>query len=68
MGRELGDLEDAIAKGEFRVLLDWLREKIHAPGRRFTAGQLCERATGAALSPEPLLRHLSARFEAVYGL
>jgi len=68
IARDLGDPDERIAEGDFAPLLGWLREKIHAPGRRYTAGELCERATGSPLSAEPLLRHLTGRFEAVYGL
>ncbi|MEM9064460.1 MAG: carboxypeptidase M32 [Planctomycetota bacterium] len=68
MTRDLGDLADPILKGEFGVLLGWLREKVHAPGRQFSADELCHRATGEPLSPEPLMRHLESRFLPVYGL
>ncbi len=54
------DLEERIGRGEFGALLDWLREKVHAHGRRFAAAELCERATGRPLSHEPLIRHLRA--------
>lgn len=50
-----------IASGNFSTLLGWLRENVHRHGRRFTAAELCERATGSALSHEPLIRHLRAR-------
>ncbi|MEO0511495.1 MAG: carboxypeptidase M32 [Planctomycetota bacterium] len=59
MGRSI-DLPAAVAAGEFGPLLAWLREHIHAHGRRYSAAQLCERATGEPLSAEPLLRHLDA--------
>jgi carboxypeptidase Taq len=66
--RELPGLEDGFARGEFLPLRDWLRAKVHAHGSRYPAGELCERATGAQLSPEPLLRHLEGRLRPVYGL
>jgi carboxypeptidase Taq len=57
-----------MAKGEFEPLLAWLRENIHRHGRRYTAGQLCERATGKPLNADPLMRHLERRVRPAYGL
>jgi carboxypeptidase Taq len=62
------DLDAQIARGEFGALLTWLRENIHRHGRRYTAGQLCERATGKPLSADPLMRHLERRVRPAYGL
>lgn len=61
-------LDAKIAKGEFAPLLAWLRTNIHAHGRRYRAGELCERVTGQSLSPEPLMRHLRSRASRVYGV
>lgn len=57
MSRDLSPAE-LVAKGDFAPLLSWLRERVHVHGRRYGAAELCERATGEALSAEPLLRHL----------
>ena len=64
----LPDRSDMVARGEFAPILDWVRHHIHQHARRYTAGELCERATGKALSSEPLMRHLSAKVNAVYGV
>ena len=66
--RDIPDVEERIGRGEFAPLLGWLREKIHRFGRMYTAAELCERATGAPLSAEPFMRHLSARLRPLYGL
>jgi carboxypeptidase Taq len=66
--KENPGLDDEIARGNFAPVLDWNREHIHAHGRRFGAGELCERATGAPLSPEPLIRHLERKFRPIYGI
>jgi len=63
---ELGDLQAAIARGEFRPLREWLRTKIHQQGQRYLAGELMVQITGRPLSPEPLLRHLEAKFLPLY--
>lgn len=68
MGRDLPGLEAEVARGEFGSLLAWLRERVHRHGRRFPATELCERATGAPLSPEPFLRYLEGKLRPVYGI
>ncbi len=66
--RDIPDLESGFERGEFAPLLTWLRTNIHAHGRQYRASDLCERVTGAPLSPEPLLRHLARRIRPAYGL
>jgi carboxypeptidase Taq len=67
-GRALGDLDAQIARGEFAPLLNWLRENIHRHGRRYYARELCQRATGSALSPDALLKHLERKAATYYGV
>ncbi|MSP15933.1 MAG: carboxypeptidase M32 [Myxococcales bacterium] len=67
-GRELSGLEAGIARGELLPLREWLRAKVHVHGRRHTAGELIERATGAPPSAEPFLRLLKSKFGAIYGV
>ena len=66
-GAELGDLEDAMARGEFQPLLQWMRKNIHSQASRYDAGELIERATGKPRSPDALLTYLKSTTEAVYG-
>ena len=68
LGRDLPDLDDQLRRGEFGGLLGWLRTHVHAHGRRYTAPELCQRATGRPLSHEPLLRYLEGKLRPVYGL
>ncbi|TWT88790.1 Thermostable carboxypeptidase 1 [Pseudobythopirellula maris] len=65
--KELGDLDAMFARGEFAPLREWLREKIHSQGQRYSAAELVERVSGEPLSPEPLMRHLTAKFGGYYG-
>jgi len=62
------DLDDRIARGDIRCVLDWMREHVHKHGRRWTASELCEKATGKALSAEPLMAYLEGKLRPVYGL
>ena len=66
--RALPSLADDIARGEFKPLRAWLAEHVHAHGRRYRAAELCERATGAPLSADPLMRQLEAKLRPIYGL
>jgi carboxypeptidase Taq len=61
-------VEAGFANGNFGPLLEWTRSNIHRHGRLYRAGELCERATGAPLSPEPLIRHLERKFRPIYGI
>ena len=55
-------LEEDFARGDFTWLLGWLRENVHAHGRRFDALELVRRVTGEELSPQHLLRYLRERY------
>lgn len=65
---DLGDFDAAFARGEFAPLKEWLVENIHRHGRRYRPTELVERVTGRQPSPEPLVRHLQAKFGELYGL
>ncbi len=67
-GRDLGDLEEAFARGAFAPLLEWLRERVHRNGRRFLPRRLIERATGAKPNVKSLTRYLAARFGKLYNI
>lgn len=66
--RELGDLEEMSACGDFAPLLGWLREKIHSQGSRFWPRALLREVTGEDLQPQYLVRYLWRKFGALYDL
>jgi len=66
--RDLPDLDERLTRGELRAVKDWLRERIHRHGRRWSAQELCREVTGETLSAEPLLRHLWGKYTEIYGL
>jgi len=68
INQKIPTLHKQIAKGKFEPLKKWLNENIHRHGRLYRAAELCEKVTGRPLSAEPLLRHLTAKAEAVYGI
>jgi carboxypeptidase Taq len=62
------DVPAQIGRGEFGPLLGWLRDNVHASGRKFFPRELLIRATGEPLNPEPYLRYLNEKFSKIYGL
>ena len=65
---DLGGLDRQFAAGQFHPLADWLREKIHSTGQRFTAAELVRRVTGQPLSHRALIDHLRRKLAPLYGL
>jgi carboxypeptidase Taq len=61
-------LEQEIAAGDASRLLGWLRENVHAHGRRLDPAQLLRRATGQELDPEPQLDYLREKYSELYSL
>jgi carboxypeptidase Taq len=65
---EMPDLDESMACGDFRGLLDWLRQKVHHHGGQLTARELIEQATGEPPDPRFLLQMLRTRFGGIYGV
>ncbi len=65
---DLGDLDEQLAAGSFDPLRNWLTENIYRHGRRYAPTELIERAAGSPPTPGPLLKHLNAKYRALYGL
>jgi carboxypeptidase Taq len=66
--QENQDLEEQIRRGEFKPLLEWLRENIHRHGAKFEPQELVERVTGSRIDPAPYLRYLTRKYSDIYHL
>ncbi len=66
--KELGDLNALFAQGDFAPLLTWLNKNIHQRGRQYPATELVRVVTGESLSHKPLMVHLHAKYDELYGL
>lgn len=66
--QDLGDLDADFRVGRFDRLKGWLNEKIHRPGQRHRAGELCKRVTGQPLSHKPLIAYLRGKYAPLYGI
>ncbi|MBA2425913.1 MAG: carboxypeptidase M32 [Actinobacteria bacterium] len=64
---DLGDLEGDMRKGDVSRLLEWLRTHVHSQGYRYPASELAQRVLGEPLSSAPLLKYLTAKYEALFA-
>ena len=65
---DLGDLRSDVRAGEFGRLHDWLGERIHRHGRRYTTPELVERATGEAYTADYFLEYVTEKYGELYDL
>lgn len=66
--RELPDLDEQTAKGEFGELRAWLGENIHQHGRKFLPNELLHRVLGVdAFDAKPLVAYLTNKVTELYG-
>ena len=66
--RDIPDLDDQIGAAQFAPLRGWLTDRIYRHGRKFTAPEIVERATGAPLSITPYLAYLNGKYGELYGI
>lgn len=62
MKRDIQNMPDLIAGGQFIPIRDWLGKKIHAKGRLKPMNELLAEVTGKPLSPHSLLNHFEERY------
>jgi carboxypeptidase Taq len=65
---DIPDLQGKIEKGQLVPLRDWLRRKIHRPGRLYPAAELIRRATGRKPSPQPFVDYVNLKYGELYDL
>ena len=66
--QEIPGLEAKIARGDLKVLQQWLRRKIHSVGQLETPDQLLRRVTGEPLSAKHFVSYLTTKYSDIYGL
>lgn len=57
-----GSADDDIAKGDFKAVNAWRRDKIWSQGSRWSTPELMEKATGKKLDARYFAAHLKARY------
>jgi carboxypeptidase Taq len=65
---DLPELDQALERGDYDDLREWLRESLHRHGRKFTPGETLERAAGAPIDPAPYIRYLKGKLETIFGV
>lgn len=66
--RDVPTIAAHIARGDCADLLAWLREKVHAHGRKFTLDELARRVTGEPLNARAYVAYLKTKFGEIYGV
>jgi carboxypeptidase Taq len=64
---QICELDELIARGEFALLLSWLRERIYGLGQRYEPAELICAVTGQAPDHRPLVAALWQKFGELYG-
>ena len=66
--RQHPSIPEEIEKGQFTLLLGWLRDNVHLHGKKFLPAELVERATGQLLQTHPYLTYLRNKYSEIYSL
>jgi carboxypeptidase Taq len=65
---EVGDLDREFARGRFGGLLDWLRDRVHRHGSRYSVERLMRQVSGAPLDYRPFVEGLQRKYAVLYEL
>lgn len=66
--RDIPNLEESMAKGNFRDLLKWLRRNIHIRGKKYSAEEILLRATGYNFTAVYFIEYLKDKYSGLYNL
>jgi carboxypeptidase Taq len=67
INQDIPELGSLMRSGQFQVLREWLREKLHCHGAKFEPQELIRRITGEQINPTPYLNYLKNKFTDIYG-
>jgi carboxypeptidase Taq len=65
---EIPDTPEDMAAGEYRKITEWLGDRVHTHGGKFTLPEMAERAVGEDLASEPYIDFLTKKYGEIYGL
>lgn len=66
--RDIPEIPEQIARGEFGGLHGWLTDRIYRHGRKFEPNELVQQATGEPIQSRSYMRYLKGKFGEIYGL
>ncbi|MDR1279150.1 MAG: carboxypeptidase M32 [Treponema sp.] len=65
---DLPDFDDAVSRGKFDTLRDWLDSHIYCRGCRLEPAELLRKITGEKLSVIPFLEYIEKKYAELYGI
>ena len=68
MRADIPDLDEQLAAGELQGLREWLREKVHRHGSRYSDTELLTQVVGGPIAVAPFIDYLKAKLGDVYGV
>ncbi|WP_018131331.1 carboxypeptidase M32 [Effusibacillus pohliae] len=66
--RDLPDYKEAVKRGEFSVIKQWLRDNIHKHGKLLEPREILVQATGESIDVRYLVNYLQEKYQSVYEL
>ncbi len=64
---DIPDVDAQLATGRLQEIREWLRERVHRHGSRYTDTELLTQIVGGPVQVTPLIEHLQAKLTEVYG-
>lgn len=65
---ELGNVDNILAEGRIKEIVEWLNKKIHVYGSTRLPKEVIKQVCGKELSAEPLVRYFTKKYHEVYEL
>lgn len=65
--KDIEGLDESLAAGNTKPLLEWLRATIHAKGRYYTSEELCQAVTGEGLNGRHFLAYIREKYSGIYA-
>ena len=60
------EIPDDMKQGQFGTLHGWLKENVYRHGRKYTAPELVQRATGGPITIDPYIAYLKKKYGELY--
>jgi len=67
MHNEHPDMEERLAAGDCRCVLDWLRKNVHSGGAAWLPSEIIRNSTDEPLNPAHYINYLNRKYAKVYG-
>ena len=64
--KEYPDWEKRVASGDLIFIREWLKEKVHQHGKRYTSHELMKKIHSADFSEKPYVDYLSKKYSQIY--